>query len=114
MKNLLVHIDLATTNSVIKEIILENESKIQHWINDEEKDKLILIKKFDKKIGVAMKKKEKELKDCNVGVVILKRPHKTSEKFYIITSYPVVNIGDVESEHQEWKVKNNDKYKISH
>ncbi len=108
------YIDLSTASDVIKEIILENESKIKHWLEDQDKDKLILIKKCDKKIGVAMKKKDKEAKDCNVGVVILKRSHKTSDKFYIITSYPVVNIGDVESEDQEWKVKNNDKYQMHH
>lgn len=108
------YIDLETASNVIKDIVLENESKIKHWIEDQDQDKLILIKKYDKKIGIAMKKKDKELKDCHVGIVVLKRAHKTSEKFYIVTSYPVVNIGDVESEHKEWKIKNNDKYKISH
>ncbi len=106
--------DLAIANEVIKTIVIENESKIKHWIEDEEKDKVILTKKFDKKIGMALKKKGKELKDCNVGVVVLKRPHKTAEKFYIATSYPVINIGDVESDHKEWKSKNNGKYPMNH
>lgn len=106
--------NLETTNRVIKEIVLENESKIKHWMEDDEKDKLVLSKKFDKKIGVAIKKKDKELKDCNVGVVVLKRPHKTAEKFYIVTSYPVINVGDVESDHKEWKAKNVEKYPMNH
>ena len=59
-------------------------------------------------------KKDNELQDCNVGVIVLKRPHKAAEKFYIVTSYPVVNIGDVESEHKEWKAQNNDKYPTKH
>ena len=106
--------DLETANYVIKEIILENQLIIKDWIDDKEKDKLVLNKKFDKKIGVAMKKKDLELQDCNVGVIVLKRPHKTAAKFYIVTSYPVINIGDVESEHKEWKMQNNDKYPIRH
>ncbi len=110
--------DSVTATKVISEIIVENQEKIKEWIEDQDKDKLILSKKFDNKIGVVMKKKDKEIKDCNVGVVILKRPHRVSEKFYIITSYPVVNVGDVESEDKEWKVKSggkySDKYKINH
>lgn len=102
--------DAATASDIVREIVLENQDKIKAWMEDQDKDKLVLSKTFDSKIGVAMKKKDKEIKDCNVGVVVLKRPHKMSEKFYIITSYPVVNIGDLESEHKEWKTKNNDRY----
>lgn len=106
--------DLDIASTVIKEVILENESRIKDWMDDKEKDKLVLSKRFDKTIGVAMKKKDHELQDCNVAVIVLKRPHKAAEKFYIVTSYPVVNIGDVESEHKEWKAKNNDKYPTKH
>ena len=106
--------DLDTATAVIKEIILENELRIKNWMEDKEKDKLVLSKKFDKKIGVAMKKKDNELQDCNVGVIVLKRPHKAAEKFYIVTSYPVVNVGDVESEHKEWKAHNNNTYPTKH
>ncbi len=102
--------DSATANDVIREVILENQDKIKEWLQDEDQDKLLLTKKFDNKIGVVMKKKDKEIQDCNVGVIVLKRPHRVSEKFYIVTSYPVANVGDVESEDKQWKVKNTPKY----
>lgn len=98
--------DADTANRVVKEVVLENQDKIRSWLEGDDKDRLVLTKKFDAVIGTILKKKDHELKDCKVSVVVLKRPHMNTHKFYVITSYPILNVSDLEEYNRQWKNKN--------
>lgn len=97
--------NIDTATRIIKEIVLENQNKIKNWIEDQNDEKLILSKTFSEKIGIVMNKKDKEIKDCNIAIVVLKRSHRDAKKFYVVTSYPVLKIDDIDESYQNWKNK---------
>jgi hypothetical protein len=93
------YIDVETANQVIKEIGLENESKIKEWLDKNDSKFISLYKKFDKKIGIAVEKSQNTVgntdtndefkyQDCNIGVVVLRKLYN-QKKFFIVGSYPV-------------------------
>jgi len=103
--------DVETANRVIKEIIIENEKNIKEWLDKtDDKKRIVFHKKFDEKIGMIVEKGEKESKDCNIGVVVLKRTQKHSKKFFIVTSYPVSNAIKIDEISKSWKDNKGKKY----
>lgn len=103
-------IDAETTNHVIKTIVSENQEKIKDWLmNDEGKEKLVLMKKFPSKIGIMMRRIDKKVEDCDIGFVILKRTHRGALTFYIVTSYPVAKANET---LEELPSKNTKSYNI--
>ena len=90
--------DLETANRVIKEVILENSTKIKDWLeNKPNKKRLSLSKDFKSKIGILLMRGEKNLKDCNIAVVVLKRVSREAKDFFVITSYPVSSSRQMEN-----------------
>jgi hypothetical protein len=101
--------DAATANEAIKTIVLENQEKIKQWLEGKEsKKRLTLSKDMEKKLGILVARGGKEVKDCNIAVVVLKRKER-DKSFFLLTSYPVANKTDLEEYRRNLNLKK-DKY----
>lgn len=106
------YIDAETANKAIQEIIADNQEKINKWLDgDDDKKRLSLNKIFDHKIGTIIGKESTELKDCNIGIIVLKRTERNKKAFFILTSYPVSNQKEIDEYKKALNWKNDSKYK---
>jgi hypothetical protein len=85
------YVEYDIANEAIKETLRENSYKIVDWMNNSNKPRLRLKKRFFKVVGYVVKKDDKDAKSVDKAIVILLREQSnpnSKKGFSVVSTYP--------------------------